>query len=169
MTIPEGRWNGPEVEALVASDTFDLLVERIRGLFSHDRRVVWIERQINTERPDQMTVRTGLRLETTADWGCEDPIEVTESTFGIPSRSLNVRLITPGSTYAFGFTAGERTSAQMSDAWNRRGRALHKPVTQVRIDGWADTPSRDDSITIERWNDDAVGTITTVQFQADWG
>ena len=163
-TLARGRFERREIWAIVAADTFDPLVERIRGVLGHDRRMVRIRRYASTTGADNLDIRVGLRLDPDLRDG-EDPIKVTASTFPGPTRHLDVRLTCAES---FGFSADDRTERALRGRYDQRGKTYDTPVTAVRIDGWPDSPSRDDRIEIERWNEHRVCSLTTIAFQADW-
>lgn len=167
------RFEGRRFWALLAADTFDPVVERITAMLSHDRRMVRIDRTVNKKGADDLRIHVGLRLDTETpnlrgelDGGISVSTTTSPRETG-PLRHFEARL-GPG-FHNFGFTVDGRTEDQMRPLYDRRGENYDAPVDRIHIDGWPNSPSRDDSIEIERWNEHRVCTLTTVVFQANWG
>lgn len=161
------RFTGHEFSALVAADTFDPIVERIRAILSHPRRMVLISRYARWKGADELDIKVGLRLSDEPDHlgKLEPPIRVSSSTVGKATRrALHVDL-KPGRV-SFGFSTVHRSEAELHSLYERRAEEGYSPVTRVRVHGWP-TPQRDDLIEIEHWNQYGVGALTTVVFQAD--
>lgn len=159
--------------ALVADDTFDPLVERVKAMLSGDRRMVLTHRYLHR---NELRTHVGLRLDTGDRYYDEDdnetyantrdPFRVSENRYG---RGFSASLA-PGIHFVAFATEGDKTERQMRAAWESRGTGSHhRPVTQVHVDGWADSPSREDRIEIEFWNEHGIGQSTLILFQADWG
>lgn len=160
------RFEGREFWALVAQDTFDPIAERISAILTRaaeeDRRMVLISRYVNKTGADNLDIKVGLRLD--AEYG--DPITIRSGASG--SRSFHASL-GPGS-HGFGFTAeADSVEERLHQQWDERADVYGREVTRVHVDGWATTPSREDRIDIERWNENRVGILSTLVFQANWG
>lgn len=160
-----------ETEAMVAPDTFDLLVARVRRLVDTGRRMT-IARRYATWAVPTPEVVAGLVLDTDArGGGVWTAVDERSVYCGVTLRG--------GDRYdGFGFGAdiheysGYRTEVE---AWNRyhTHEAEHadffrrrRDMTHVAIvggvDGWR--PSRRDKIVIHAWNSDGVCDQRVITF-----
>lgn len=161
MTDARDRFNDPDFTSVVCDGTFKPITQRIQAMLAHERRMVLIERDINTDGADILKIETGLHLDTA--WG--EPIEFSAHEYG---RSMTLHL-TPG-IHRIAISAPKgSTEKDMRMRYAQRGEIRHQPVTYVRLDGSPTTPGRNDFIEIEKWNDHGVGTLATIAFQSGWG
>ena len=164
--VSKSRFEDHTVWAFVTGETFDPLVERVRRMLSHERRVVLMRRYIGKSEAERgtydMDVKVGLRLDPRVD----EPIELTSSKFPEQIRDLRVRLT---GSESFGFGAPmSLTERVASRRYQNRETERDHVTTHVTITGRGIEPNRGDRIDIERWNEHCVGQLTTIVFQADW-
>lgn len=154
------RTHRDHVDAMVATDTFAALAERIEWMFSHGRRVCVATRLV--ERGSGMEVKAGLTLER---------IERRSP----PDRCVFQVLLTSGfglTTDGFGFSAPLGDEAEDEyEVWRRydRGEQGGNGITRIVLKGGlvGDSPARDDQITVWRWTSEAVLRETVIVF--DYG
>lgn len=154
------------VEAMVALDTMDLLVTRVKNLLSHGRRIAMAHRYTYCDSaPD---LYAGLTVDASA---YRDGFTSGGSADG---RHFGVAL-SPG-LHGFGFSAyagdGNDTEAQ---AWRRYHAKVadsgdpferRRDMTLIRLVGGLDNdgPARDDLIVIRAWNQHGVCDERVIAF-----
>ncbi|GAB2732999.1 hypothetical protein [Nocardioides pakistanensis] len=148
-----------DATVFVASDSFDALAERVLAIVGTGRRMTLVQRYLDTEgRARSLDIHTSLRLDDVPDGG----VERWSRTDSLAGRGLHVHLA-PG-IHGFGFAAYDRDGTE-SDVARRYHADRPRNVTVARVDAWTDSPSREDRIEIERWNDHGVCRVTTVAFE----
>lgn len=159
-----------DLYAFVATDTFDVIVERIRNLVESGRRMSIISWYDSTRATPDFKV--GLTIDPEARDG---GILITEG--GYQGHRSLVYCLTPGLD-SFGISVNETigTEEQAAARWNADPKELfsrRKDVTRVEITGgWSpdrDQQGRDDEIRIDRVNEYGVQHTTVIRFDTPWG
>lgn len=181
MTFLERVLREDDVEAMVAGDSFELIVDRIRPMVTAGRRMVLAVREFTyLHRPPK--VYAGLHLDTSQPNGGFWTEVREDDGEGGASVWCGIVLTNGGTRYQdqFGIGFGERTyqhsgNVTEREAWRRYHdhQAEHsdhfkrrRNMTHVAIIGGI--PGRrythEDSITITSWNDDGVATEKVIAF-----
>lgn len=155
------------VEVMLALDNFQAVADRIRNLVSSGRRIAMTQRYTGSPHPPELYV--GLTLDRRARG--DGIVEGGDDT----GRHLMVYLT---SLRGFGLSAyahdGNTTEAEARERY-RKGAdsddhwARRRNLTVITINGGlgGDSPARDDSITIEHWNEHGVCDERVIGF--DYG
>lgn len=171
MKTTAERLTSRSATVFVAMDSFDPLVERIVGIVRGDTeaggtpasgRLMTVMRSYPNQ-PGHTSVHTSLCLDPEARSG-----GIAVQSYADPvGRSLHFDL-RPG-IHGFGFSCYAReaeTEAQVAKRFHANRQDVRN-LTVVRFDGWAGQPCREDTITIEHWNDHGVLMRTEVFFEAE--
>lgn len=157
-------------DAMVALDSFDMIVARIRKLLSWERRISMTQRYTWVNEPPQMHVGCTLDKEA-RNGGIIEGTNADGRHFGIYLR--------PGLLTGFGFSAyasdGNATEAEAwkryhagkdaTDHWSKR-----RNMTRVTLVGGMEGdsgPARDDLIVIRAWNEHGVCDEKVIGFDTD--
>lgn len=158
------------INAVVALDTFDLIVARVRKHLSWGRRISMTQRYTYLDRAPELEV--GLTLDTEErNGGITVGGDSNGRFFGVTLR--------PGLMTGFGFGAyasdGNRTAEEAwkryhagenaADHWSKR-----RNMTLVTLTGGMEGdlgPARDDLIVIRAWNQHAVCEEKVIGFDTD--
>lgn len=156
------------VTAMAAGDTIALIEQRVRNLLTHGRRISMTHRYVyaddagfNTRTPE---LYTGLTQDGDVNtWS-------NGTGFGVNLR--------PG-LRGFGVSAyASDGNATEAEAWKRYHATKHgdhwtrrRDMTVVTIEGGLDNdgPARDDSLTVQCWNQHGVCTEMVIGFDYDTG
>lgn len=147
----------PEVTAMSAFDTIDLLADRVQRLLSHRRRMTLVGRWLDgDETPD---VEAGLTV--------REPLEVRRTHGG----TVVTAHLHPALARTFGFSASTGIDDTEAEAWTR----YHHPsgerqgLTWIRVSGGlpGNGPATTDQIVIRNWNNYNRGRETVVAFDND--
>lgn len=144
------------VQALVASDTFALLADRVERMLSHGRRISIATRGFHLG--GDMEVKAGLT------------VDRIERRAGTGFCAFHVHL-GPDLATGFGFSVPTGDDALTEQqAWARfyTAETRYNQTRLIMKGGLADDgPARDDQITLDRWNSEGYRRQTVVVF--DYG
>jgi hypothetical protein len=156
------------VTCMVALDTFDLIVERVRRLLSYDRKLAMTQRYTYTG--DAPRLYAGLEIDTSATGGgINEWSKCDGAGFGV--------LLRPG-LEGFGFAAyASDGNGTEEEAWKRYHAAKaespnyferRREMTEIELTGGReqDDPTRDDQIIIRAWNSDGVCDERVIGFDS---
>lgn len=132
----------PEVTAMAAIDTIDLLADRVRLLLSHGRRMTLVSRWTDDDEATP-TVETGLTM--------RGELEVRRTTGGVVVAAH----LFPSLARTFGFSASYGTEDTEAQGWQQ----YHHPsgdrrgLTRVTVSGGlpGNGPAATDRIVIRHW------------------
>jgi hypothetical protein len=146
-----------DTRAFVTTETVDLLAEKMVGIIG-DRRMTKMHRYLG-ERGGVPEVHAGLRVDHRAYGGGVNRT---------PGRSVGVYLNGRGlAGVSFSVHLDDETDEQVAERYHHPEKQWlgdRRNITHVELRGWPGSPSREDSIRIEYWNDYGVGQETLIVF-----
>lgn len=159
MLSIEKRCQQRHTASFVTPETVDLLGEKMIGIIA-DRRMSKVHRYLGEDRGTP-EVRTGLRV-----WpgGFSGPTTLR------PGQSASVNLASRKHLLegiGIGVLMPNEDESTVRDRYHHPEKnwlGQRREITLVELDGWPGSPSLEDQIRIERWNEHGVGQETTVVF-----
>lgn len=160
MTWPiEKRIAQRHTVSFVTPETVDVLATKMIGIIA-DRRITKIHRYLGENRgtPD---VRTGLRVWT---GGLGGPTTLR------PGQSASIKLASckyPFEGIGIGVRGPDEEETTVRDRYHHPEKhwlGQRREITLVELDGWPGSPSLEDRIRVEYWNEHGVGQETTIVF-----
>lgn len=162
------RFTSRECWAYAALDTIDPLIDHVLGILGEGREMTLVHRYRTSRDTADMglgnaTIKTGLTVADPAEYN----VPVIDR-FEQPhphGKGLRV-LLQPGLMTGFGFSAYAHdapTEQAVRTRYNSKD-LRRTNITLVRTSGWPGSPSREDRIEIEDWNDHGVCSDVVVAF-----
>lgn len=173
------QYDSHDLTLFAAMDTIGIIADRLEAIVGTDRRMTVLrayrpspDATSNDLSLDRVNVETGLTLEDRQT--LREPVErLAQSApygYGIFFNLSN------GFTSGFGVSAYERQAPTQAAVAARYRRAMDHTtdmrritsphnVTRVVMQGWPGSPSYDDRIKIEDWNDNGVCQDTLIVFE----
>lgn len=153
----EKRLGLRDTHAFVVAETVDLLADKLVGVLA-DRRMTKVHRYLG-ETSGTPRVFPGLRV----DRGSRTPITRH------PGQSVRVHLASqPRRMESVGIWVdgdeSERDAARRYHAPEKEWLGQRRNLTRVELEGWPRSPSTEDRVVIEHWNEHGVGQETVLAF-----
>ena len=145
--------------AFVTPETVDLLGMKMIGIIA-DRRIVKMHRYLG-ERGGTPDLRLGLRVWT---GGFDGPTTIR------PGQSASVKLASqryPFEGVGIGVRGPDEEESTVRDRYHHPEKhwlGERREITLVELDGWPGSPSSEDQIRVEYWNEHGVGQETILTF-----
>lgn len=159
LTIEQRCASSREFTAFVTPETVDLLGRRMIGVVG-DRRITMVCRYVG-DAASTPTVITGLRVR---------PNGINAPTMILPGRSTSIALgNSRHMSERVGIVIGldDETEAQQAHRYHHPEEQFlqqRRNIMRVVLEGFPGSPCADDSIRIERWNENGVGKETIIAF-----
>ena len=156
MITIEERGNARNTCAFVTFMTVDVLARKMIGIVG-DRRMTVVRRYLG-ERSDSSTVKTGLRLNQRG-YG-----PAVNHRLGM---GVTIHLMPGIEGIGFSVQRNSDTEAELFERYHHPERHWlnrRENIVYVELRGCPGSPSREDTIRIERWNSNGVGEETIVAF-----
>lgn len=157
MALPpiEDRCRLRDTHAFVVADTVDPLADKLLGIIA-DRRMAKVHRYLG-ESAGSPRVFVGLRV----DQRSFSPIT------RLPRQGVALHLAGQWKLEGLALWAedgSEQAAARRYHHPDKEWLGQRRNITKVELQGWPGSPSREDLITIEHWNEHGVGQETIVAF-----